>query len=207
MFKISNPVLVDNREDKHVFEILDQFNIKYEKKQLPVGDYVYGQVVVERKTIEDFVGSVYNGHLKTQIAKMIDNYKKSFVLVSGTPRGLLDDSHINPILGFVGSIVGRYNIPIIFLDNDYDLLYCAMKIFEKHENYKPLEPVVRKPSIKDVRIGQVACIPGVGKEKATRIIKKYKTIYNLIVWEKDLETIEGIGPKIAKNIRKYLGIK
>ena len=88
-------LVVDQREqhenslDKNMIAKLDEQKIEYEKKMIPVGDYLLVNKIsgdtfcVERKIISDFVSSVLDGRLKGEIVKMSEIYSKSFLIVVG----------------------------------------------------------------------------------------------------------------------------
>ena len=60
-------ILLDTRESSETKDILELF-LKSEEVMLPVGDILYNDTVVfEHKTINDFITSVFDGRLFTQI--------------------------------------------------------------------------------------------------------------------------------------------
>src|SRR5690606_7701164 len=57
-------ILVDHREPQSIVDLLRSCpNVRVEVTSLPVGDFVIGPIIVERKTVSDFEQSVMNGRL------------------------------------------------------------------------------------------------------------------------------------------------
>lgn len=58
---------VDNREPEWIFQVLSEYSIPFQKEYLEVGDLVYSNVVVERKTLSDLWNSVSDKRLWDQL--------------------------------------------------------------------------------------------------------------------------------------------
>ena len=72
-------MLIDYRErDSTILEILYSRNIPIELVNLPVGDYVFGTTIIERKEIKDFLASMINNHMESQLEDMVFNLSKDF---------------------------------------------------------------------------------------------------------------------------------
>jgi len=65
-------VLIDDREPLSVErELLEKGNLLVQRKRLGVGDYIFdNDLIVERKTVQDFCGSIKDGRLFTQVSKI-----------------------------------------------------------------------------------------------------------------------------------------
>ena len=91
-------------------------NTKIISKQLEIGDYILSKdVCVERKTIEDFVNSMIDGRLFTQLVNLRESYPKPLILVEGNFEEIfnLRNIHKNSIIGALTSIALDYQTPII----------------------------------------------------------------------------------------------
>ena len=62
---------VDIREPTSVFSVLIDRQIEFDTEQLPVGDFVFEDICIERKEIKDFLSSLSDGRLLVQIQNMI----------------------------------------------------------------------------------------------------------------------------------------
>ena len=127
-------VLCDDREPKSMDAIaMTVGGIEFERKRLKTGDYIFGNVCIERKAIDDFCASIMDDRLTNQIAKMKKQYDHIYILVSGKIKDRVSDIHENCILGKMASILVKHNISIITLDDEFQLVYLMKRIFERHE--------------------------------------------------------------------------
>jgi len=126
-------IICDDREPKSmdVFA-LTVGGIEFERKRLKTGDYIHEDVVIERKEINDFCGSIMDGRLTSQIEKMKKDFKNIYILVSGSIKNRTSDIHENCILGKMASILVKHQVSIITVDDDFQLIYLMKRIFEKH---------------------------------------------------------------------------
>ena len=127
-------ITCDDREPKKMDELAEQVGgITFDRKRLTTGDYISGDVIIERKTINDFCGSIKDGRLKGQIAKMkASPYKHIYILISGHISTRTSDIHEHSILGMMASILVKHNISIITVETDKHLVYIMKRIFERH---------------------------------------------------------------------------
>ena len=137
-------IQIDDREDGTLINILtniceqDGFEVKV--KRLITGDYTFGETCVERKTMDDFVGSITDGRLRRQVKRMNKEFKYNYVLVSGLISKRANvEFHDHSILGMLASLIIKTNINVIMLENDKDLIYFVNRLFVKHREVDDLE--------------------------------------------------------------------
>jgi len=133
-------LILDTREPEKIENYIKKLNIEYKKEALPIGDFVCKEkdIVIERKTIEDFAHSIRSGHLTKQLLQMQENFSRCYLLISGS----LKDSYFKGLSGWtvehhVGSLCSiavRYNIKILILDNDKQLISAVNKIINKTDD-------------------------------------------------------------------------
>lgn len=62
-------MFIDYRErsglEKLVMRYLDKNELKYQMKENMITDYAFANVGIEAKTIQDYMSSLYSGHLET----------------------------------------------------------------------------------------------------------------------------------------------
>jgi ERCC4-type nuclease len=59
-------ILIDNREkDSGIPNILKERNILILFENLEIGDYIIGDLIIERKTSKDFIASVFDENIST----------------------------------------------------------------------------------------------------------------------------------------------
>ena len=76
-------IIVDTREKQSLVAselVHNGCEIKF--KQLKVGDYIVKNILIERKTVSDFIGSMVSGRLRTQLKNM-QKVKNKILLIEG----------------------------------------------------------------------------------------------------------------------------
>ncbi len=212
-------ILIDHRENKSKSfkKIINNINLSnnsifYEVTELKVGDYIIGNICIERKTVSDYISSLIDGRLSTQLYNISRNYKISYLVIIGN----IDNVEINERLSkkaFISSIIGASikvapdgemaNINLIMLESEEDFVEFIELIIQKSNNSEPRLPTLnnKKLSKNEELINIVSSISGIGENKAKLILEKYNTIQKIANLTPDeLMKIKGIGPKLSKKI-------
>ena len=178
-------IVIDYREKNSlVASELIHLGCKIEFKQLKIGDYITNNVVIERKTISDFLTSIINKRLIRQLQNM-NQLKNKLLIIEGTDEQKLYHSesaiHENAIRGFLLSVILKYKIPIIFTKDYEDTAKFIIVIAKKS---KPTEQGINdKPKARDVKEQLQYIIegfPGIGPKTARKLLKEFKTIKEII---------------------------
>jgi len=209
---------IDVHEDKKIIKVFDKEKINYEVRSLKVGDYnVVGgdekvsTICFERKSFDDFVGSVYSGRLFEQLMNMQKNFDYNYLFVVGYfedfVKGCIYSKRKAPTvewyLGTIASILVRYDVKVFAVKNNRQMVRLMKKIVEKIDDGRGVEFVKRIALTTDDRVLNVlCCVEGISVEKAKRVLEKF-SLYDLFLVEvDDLIKVPGIGRKLAENIKK-----
>jgi DNA excision repair protein ERCC-4 len=78
-------IVVDERErSSSIPSLLKKAGAVIDFAQLKVGDYIVSpETAVERKTVRDLVGSIYDGRLFVQCSDLVKHYPKPLLVVQG----------------------------------------------------------------------------------------------------------------------------
>jgi len=201
-------IIVDYREKNSlVISELIKLGLEIEFRELKVADYIVKDVAIERKTIKDFVSSMINKRLFNQIQEL-QQYKNKLLLVEGVDeQDLYSDDKTgvngNAIRGFLLSILLKYNIPIIFTKDYEDSAKFISVLSKKQTKELALKAKKRILNKKEQLQFIVEGFPGIGPKTAQKLLKKFKTIQNIIgASEKELkETIGKKAEVIIKIVR------
>ncbi len=202
-------VYVDTREHSStVAKELEELGALIKIKQLDVGDYVLSDdVVIERKSTEDFLESMLDGRLFNQLIMMTSNHSSPLMLVEGEMEDLftLRDIHRNSVIGALSSIALSYKVPILFTKNAKETAEFVYLIAKREQLKGDKEIRLRigrkSPSLPFLQRFIVESLPTVGPVLAQSLLKKFGTIKNLVnATEKDLLEVDKVGPKKAKQI-------
>ena len=222
-------LIIDSRENSELAKLIEQrankMGIVNEKKWLEVGDYVIGTVCFEAKSAVDFMQSVVNNRIWTQIDNMDKWYHKNFVVIYGSLDDALSNmkyitklnSNVNPqqlkqtyklrFKGAIGRLRLDYDIGVIWRDNVTDVVDEILTIAKM----APIERKMINPSIPtrtatdDVRVDMLTTIKGVSETKAKNLLKEHGCIMEIGDSNlKELTIVKGIGNKVADRINNVL---
>ncbi len=208
MTEIDNTLYIDDREKKDTQNLASIIYSDMEITRLEIGDALMKGVIFEFKHVDDFVTSIFSGHLFTQIADMTTHYQHAFLLVHGTffETKLIYNSrakHPN-FYGVIASCIARGVIPL-FTGNLITSLELLDSISDKCTDGKIRERPVKRISLKDKQIGIVCSLPGISDERAKALLTHFGSVGKiLLASEKELCDVDTIGPKTAQKIRKIM---
>jgi len=201
-------VVADERERKSgVPEKLSKLDVRVYFSQLAVGDYVVTpEIAAERKSLRDFVSSVYDGRLFSQASSLSTAFKKPYIIVEGDITqlgGLVKNT--SSYYGAVASVTLAYDLRLLHTANP-DETAAALAALVRNSRARPLPPglVQAPPKSKDEAQQQlylVSSLPGVGMKLARRMLNRHGTPRRVMaLTEAQLAMVPGLGPKRASKI-------
>ena len=210
--KKQETILIDYREKNSlVASELVNLNLKIEFKELKVGDYIVKNTAIERKTVNDFISSIKNKRLVNQLEEL-QQYKNKLLIIEGLDeQELYTDSeerigmHPNAVRGFLLSVLLKYRVPIIFTKNYEDTAKFILILSKKKEKEMSLNVTKKSLDKKERKQFIIEGFPGIGPKTAKKLLKKFKTIKNIInVSEEELKEVIGKKAEIFKVVNdKY----
>ncbi len=201
-------IVADYREkNSQPLKILADRGFTIELSKLEVGDYLLSSdVVVEYKTVQDFVDSIIDGRLLGQ-AKNLKQYPRPLIIVQGMEDiyGVRKISH-KAIQGMIAAITVSYGIPLLQTKNSKETA-DILEVISERENASGITPFTAhsaKPlTKKEQQEYIVASLPGIGGTLNKPLLKEFKTIKRIInADEEELKKVELIGPKKAKTLKE-----
>ncbi len=122
-------IYADNRERNKIIDILRK-EIDVIEKQLPVGDYLIDEnICIERKTCSDFLQSLIDGRLFSQLKDLKDNFVNPIIIIEGETLFMKERKiHPNAIRGALASIAIDYGMPIIWTYNQLETAEMIISI-------------------------------------------------------------------------------
>lgn len=203
----SEKIIIDYREKNSlVASYLIKEGMEVEFKELKIGDYVVKDVIIERKTVSDFISSMINQRLLKQIEE-IKQYENKLIIIEGISEKELyqdEDYNVNPnaIRGFLLSIALKHKIPLIFSKNPEDTAKFISVLYKKREKEINLNAKKKTLNKKEQLQFIIEGFPGVGPKKAKALLEKFGSIQNIILAPtEELEKILGIK---AEQIREII---
>jgi DNA excision repair protein ERCC-4 len=135
-------ILIDNREkDSGIPDILKERNIPILFENLEIGDYIIGDLIIERKTSKDFIASVFDGRIFQQANKITSYTNRAILLIEGNLNKEVEYlKNKKSIYGTLLVLALSYNLKIVY-SSDIKESANILKIVYKHGKYYKIEGV------------------------------------------------------------------
>ncbi|MEM2211282.1 MAG: ERCC4 domain-containing protein [Nitrososphaerales archaeon] len=207
-------IIADTREPDVMMVLLSALGFEVERRVITPGDYIISnECAVERKTIQDFLTSLFQGRLLDQMNRLKDAYTKPILLLEGNLAWELNGRK-NPhaFWGALLKIQLDMGIPVLItmdVRQSADLLYTLARRMQREESSKPC--IRHKPKLLNERDMQrfiVEGLPGVGAELSIRLLKHFKSVRRIFqASEAELRRVEGLGFVKARRITQLLDME
>jgi ERCC4-type nuclease len=197
---------------------------------LPQGDFYLPEhdVVIERKEASDFASSTTDGRLSEQADRMIAEHDHVYVIIENDVGQYYDGdkyqtksfynlqySHVGykSLIGMQTSLAVKRDIKIIYTESVEHTIYAVNRVFERFMDDEHVSAdggyvkTADTGEVDDVQVAMLMQIDGISEDKAEEIIQCLGSIGGFIHAynegadvERDLKSIEGIGPTLADRV-------
>jgi Fanconi anemia group M protein len=175
-------------------------------KNFKPGDYVLGDIAIERKTINDFLSSLISKRLFKQLNNLKYCYPKCFLLIE-----VFDLTHLNNIKIIYGAILRiiDMDIKILFSQTKNQTADIILLLYNKNKEISTKTNIVdlniRNPCFNKITIEMLQTIPNIGKKRANLLLSNFKTLKNIFnADDRNLLFLKGIGKKSVESIKRML---
>lgn len=212
-------VIVDHRERASgIIAELGKRDLDVEVRSLVTADFIIEtkdkngiihNVGIEKKTQIDFLNSIIDKRLLSQLVILKENFSLPLLIVEGEENIYrLRNFHPNAIRGMLAAIAIDFQIPILYTKNYRDTASLLEIISRRLEAPKNTFSLLKKRKPATIREQQeliVETLPGIGPTIAKALLEKFKSIKKIAnADEKELEEVDKIGKKKAKEIKKVI---
>lgn len=215
--------MIDSREpgwiQKLTFGGASTVIVRLETGDIEVATSDGCRLIIERKTPEDFLGSLKDDRLMIQVARLSEMRNETtwpYVVITGqfehdaqgriiTERGITGWD-FNAIQGALLNIqeTGVYTI---FCQGDGDFEACIKRLASrKRDQFYNILPA-RIPNVLGPGAGLLAALPGIGVEKVMEILRWAGTPGFALCGLTDLEVKAPLADSYRKKIRAILGLQ
>jgi len=207
-------IIVDFREAFSIKLKLSELGSRVVEKFITPADYVLSEnCAVERKTLKDFLRSIYDGRLFEQVERLAKAYEKPILIVEGyTLQGLEDVENPKIFWGALARVLAEWGVSVIFTPDERGtalFLYSLAEKLQKESERRVLAK--RKPRVYTLREKQLLILqglPNIGPERAAKLLERFGTLRRVFqASERELLSVEGFGKKIVRQIREILDTK
>ena len=203
-------ITVDYRERASgLLELIRERDVFVEVKPLSFGDYIINDsITIERKTARDFLISIIDGRLFTQLSNLKKHCPCPVVLIEGNP--CKTDVEIDPaaIKGALISVETIWYVPIVFTRSKEDSVETLLMMGGQDETYMDVVPLrggYRPKRLKSRQLYILQGLPKVGPNVAKRLLEHFHSVRQIMnASVEELIAVEGIGMVSAKAIREVL---
>lgn len=206
---IKNPIIIDTREKQSlVLSELRALKIPIKLEHLEIADYIINNIAIERKTFSDFLSSMINKRLPTQLKEM-KKYPKQILILEGFFYNYDETKiHENAIRGMLLSTILEFKIPIVYTENAEDTAKFLLSIAKKQEKQKQkisIRPKKTFQSLKQEKQFILEGFPGIGPTTAEKLLEKFKSLKKIFNLPKDeLKKIERFDNGKIERFRQIL---
>jgi Fanconi anemia group M protein len=199
-------IIADTREfNSEVVRELARKGVVVDSRQLDVGDYILSdRLAVERKEAKDFLSSLMDGRLFSQLKLLKSAYINPILVLEGGDlfwrRGISDSA----LYGALASIVSDFNISIV-QTADMKETASLLASMAKREMGEGRTVGIRgdkvSMSLSERQQFIIEGLPGVSATLAQRLLDHFGSVDKIMkADEKQLCEVKGIGDTIAKGI-------
>jgi len=202
-------IIIDNRErNLSILEGLQENGTEITFAQLPVGDYIISdRMCVERKTARDFESSIMDARLFEQAQRLHDSFEKAIIVIEGENAEFTMSRNV--VIGAILRLYAELNTQIIFSSGGEETAYILAKLAEREQIKDSREPRIlgHKKAYNQYQwqLLILSAIPGVGPKLAGQLIRRFKTLKNVVLaTPEELTEVDKIGKKKAERIYSVL---
>lgn len=208
-------IILDTREQEEEQEYFIRNGIEFRRETLSCGDYAAedadgNRVVIERKEIKDFISSMFEGRLDSQLSRLASE-RLPILFISGKLEEYFEskpDSQFQPeqFYGAISSAIVRYGLRCVIwnqCENSHeDSLGIIARILNKVSENKLDNIPNRKTKEYSSCVGYLRTLLNCTQQVAIDLLKKYGNIRSIINASDDqLKEFKGIGPKKVERMR------
>jgi ERCC4-type nuclease len=211
MNNIINIVADDRERNCGVIEALRDFKeVVIDVRRIAVGDYVVDRnIVIERKSLRDFILSIMQGRLFRQAMALKKSGMHPILILEGTTKniasyGLKRES----IQGAIITISVIMGVPLLRARDNIEtakLIVMAAKQVNRSDSRGIQRGGSRPKDRQGMQLFILQSLPHIGPVKAAQLIEKFGSIEAVMeANSEELASIYGIGEKSAADIRNIL---
>ncbi|MCS7106864.1 MAG: helix-hairpin-helix domain-containing protein [Acidilobaceae archaeon] len=202
-------IYADYREEQSgIPALLEKMGVIVIRENLSVGDYLLpGDVVVERKTAEDYINSLHDGRLFDQVRRVLEVYDNLLLIVEGDlEREARLRGREKHVTSSIASLLLE-SVKVVSSSGPRYTAHLLEALAKKSSETRGKRVVIhRKPKLESTREWQIYVIssfPGVGEKMAEKILEHYKTVEAFCLSSiSELQRV--VGEKRAERIKTIL---
>jgi len=204
-------IVADQREPPDIPARLRELGADVEVRQISPGDYVVGEVAVERKTITDFLASIVTKRIFDQMLRLREAYPVPVILVEGDLSQIAEQKNPRAFWGALLAFTLKERVTMLFTP-DQEQTCQLLVTLHKQAGVKSFEYGLRhKPKLLRLEERQrflMQGLQGVGETLSENLLSRFGTPRAVFAAnERALAEVPKIGRVKAAEITKVLDTK
>jgi len=204
-------IVADSRESRSaiigVLRSLPEYEI--EVRELSAGDFLLrDDFAVERKTAVDFVASIMDRRLFSQVTKMKVEFGRAVFVIEGDIFATRSAIGVDALHGAIAYLVALEGATIVPSNGPIDTAHLLSTMARQLQQGLGYELGLRTQKPKDTNLGAefvVQGLPGVGGATAKTLLKHFGSVERIVAADiPQLMAVPGIGKKTAEGIRSIV---
>jgi len=208
---VAAPLVVDTNEPKEIADLLRGLDVEVNRKKIAPGDYVCGEIGIERKTISDFFGSIVKKRLFEQLRRLRDSYPVALMILEGDPQEISEFKSPQAILGAIVAIEVDERVPILTTADRGQTALLLSVIWKRQDRERASYGLRHKPKTLDLEERQrflVEGLPNVGETLARNLLEHFGSVRAVFTADAaQLRQVAKIGEGRAADIARILSAK
>ena len=207
-------IKIDFREQRsRITDELEKLSgaFAFEIGALPTGDYWIGdQIIIERKTLQDFLDSIKSGRIFQQAYRMTQSGKNGLIILEGD-KSMVEASSISrkAVQGALIHLTVFLGIPVIRsmdIRETASLLVhichqCQQQTLPRQKQVIHRNPGINITKKQRQKLFLLRNLQGIGTKKGLTLLQSFSTIENILnASPADLTKVRGIGNRLANRI-------
>ena len=203
-------ITVDYREAASgLSDLLKDSGALVEIEKLSYGDYIINDMItIERKTAKDFLVSIIDGRLFSQLSNLKKFCNRPILLIEGNPYKTAHNFDRMAIKGALISTQTIWYVPVIFSrtkEDSRDILLMISRQVGVCIDVVPLRGGYRLKRLKSKQLYILQGLPKIGPKLAKRLLRHFKSVSKVMnASVRALTEVDGIGKISAERIHKVL---
>ncbi len=206
---VAAPLYVDANEPREIADLLRGLGVEVERRKIAPGDYVCGEVGIERKTVSDFFASLVRKRLFEQLRRLRDSYPVALMILEGDLQEVSEFKSPQAILGAFVAIEVDERVPILTTADREQTAALLAVIWRRQDRVQSAYGLRHKPKALDLEERQrflVEGLPNVGETLARNLLERFGSVRAVFTADEDeLRRVPKIGEGKAAEIVRVLG--
>lgn len=205
---MADPLYVDVNEPEDITARLRTLGVEAERKRLAPGDYVCGEIGIERKSLSDFFGSLVKKRLFEQLRRLREAYPVALMVLEGDLAEVSEFASPQAILGAFVAIEVDERVPILTVADREQTALLLSVIWKRQDRERASYGLRHKPkalSLEERQRFVVEGLPSVGDTLARNLLEHFGSVREVFTAdEQALEEVPKIGEGKASEIVRVL---